>query len=81
MGSLLDDASVLQHRDPIGGANAREPVGDEQYSPPLHQVPNRLVDHALGLSIERRGGLVEDQHARVAQDGARDGDALALSAG
>ena len=36
---------------------------------------------ALRFGVERRGRLVEDQHGRVFQDRARDGQALALAAG
>ena len=32
------------------------------------------------LRVERRGGLVQQQHRRVADEGARDGDALLLPA-
>ena len=35
----------------------------------------------LALGVERAGRLVEQQDRRVAQDGAGDGDALALAAG
>ena len=35
----------------------------------------------LGFGVEAGGGFVEDQDARVGQDGAGDGDALALAAG
>ena len=35
----------------------------------------------LGLGVERRRRLVQDQDRRVAQDGARDGDALLLALG
>jgi hypothetical protein len=44
------------------------------------QVVERLLDFLLGLGIDRRGGLVEDQDARVDQQRAGDGDALALAA-
>ena len=56
-------------------------MGDEQHGATaqgLHQV---VADHALGLVIEGGGGLIHDQHARLLQDGACDGDALPLAAG
>src|SRR6516164_3627762 len=36
---------------------------------------------ALGVAVERRGRLVEDQDRRALEDRARDGDALLLAAG
>ncbi len=39
------------------------------------------LDHGFGLGVERTGGLVEDEDARVGEDGAGDGEALALAAG
>ena len=41
----------------------------------------RRLDFALGVDVERRGRLVEDQDRRRLQDGAGDGDALLLAAG
>ena len=45
-----------------------------------HQVGKRGGDLGLAFGVERRGGFVEQQQRRVAQDGAGDGDALALAA-
>ena len=45
-----------------------------------HQVGERGGDLGLAFGVERRGRLVEQQQRRVAQNGARDGDALALAA-
>ena len=41
----------------------------------------RRLDLALGVDVERRGRLVEDQDRRRLEDGAGDGDALLLAAG
>ena len=47
---------------------------------PGDQAVHRLLDLALGLGVDRAGRLVEDQDARIVQQGARDGDPLALAA-
>ena len=39
------------------------------------------MDATFGLHIERAGGFVQNQNLRIAQDGAGDGDSLALAAG
>ena len=46
----------------------------------VHQAIERLLHQRLAFGIERRGRLVEQQDRRVLQDGAGDGDALALAA-
>ena len=48
---------------------------------PCPQPVERPLDARFGLDVERAGGLVEDQDRRVLEDGARDGEALALAAG
>ena len=40
-----------------------------------------VADRQLGFGIERTGRFVEDHEFRAMHDGARDGDALALSTG
>ena len=47
---------------------------------PSRQLRQRLLDRPLGLGVERRGRLVEDQDRRVLQEHAGDGQALLLPA-
>ena len=47
---------------------------------PAHQQAQLLLHAPLGLVVERRRRLVEDQHRRVLEQRARDGNALALAA-
>ena len=46
---------------------------------PLTRRPERLLDRLLRLRVHGGGRLVQDQDARVVQDGAGDGDALLLA--
>ena len=39
------------------------------------------LDHGFGFGVERAGGFVEDEDARLGQQGAGDGQPLALAAG
>ena len=80
MGALFDDAALIHHHDPVAGQNGREPMRDHQRGAVAHQFLQRGLHQGLGFGIERRSGLVEQQQRRVAQDRARDGDALALAA-
>ena len=46
-----------------------------------HQLVQRGLHEAFGLGVQRAGGFIEHQDGGVSQDGAGDGDALALAAG
>ena len=64
-------------------AHHGEVVGDEEVGqPPLLLELDEEVEHArLDRDVERRGGLVGDDHGRLGAERAGDGDALALAAG
>jgi hypothetical protein len=67
--------------DAVGVADGRQAVGDHQGGAALHQPFQRRLHQRLALGVERRGGFVQQQDRRVLQEGAGDGDALALTAG
>jgi hypothetical protein len=54
---------------------------DDQHRAPLHDFAHVLLDDALAFVIKRAGRFVENQDARVHDESASDGDALALAAG
>jgi len=56
-------------------------VGHDERRAPLHEQLQGSLDAALRLGVEGRGGLVEDQDGGVLEEGARDRDPLALTAG
>ena len=79
--ALGDDAAAVEHDDPVGQAQRRRAVGDQ------HGRPRRRARRAseawmrlLGAGVDRRRGVVEDEHLRVGERGAGEGDALALPA-
>jgi hypothetical protein len=55
-------------------------VGDDERRSVLEECLETLEDVGLGPLVQGRGGLVQDQHGRVPQQRASDGDALSLSA-
>ena len=67
--------------DLVGAADGREAVGDDEGGAALHEEVEAVLDHGFGLGVEGAGGFVEDEDARVGENGAGDGDALALAAG
>ena len=46
---------------------------------PAHQHVQRSLHGSLVLGVQRRGGFVEQEDGRVLQDGAGDGEPLALA--
>ena len=79
MRALLDDPAVLEHDDQVGVADRREPVRDDERGAAGEETTERPLDLALGADVDRRGGLVEDQDARVGEEGTGEGDELALT--
>ena len=81
MGAKLGNAAVLHYRDAIGATNCGEAVRDDEHGPTLHEVGERGLDGSFALGIKRGGGFVEDEDRGVLEQGAGDGEALALPAG
>src|SRR5208337_3004551 len=78
--AALDDKPLLHHKNLIGAADGGEAVRDDKGGAPAHQLCKAALDHGLRLGIERAGGLVENEDARLCQESARDGQALPLAA-
>src|SRR5579883_1796948 len=75
----LDDASTLKHDDPIGRAYRTQPVGDDDRCTPLEKQAESLLDPNLGLGVDVRGRLIQNQDARIGQERAGKGEELALT--
>ena len=54
-------------------------MGDDDRGAALEQALEALLDRALGADVDVGRGLVEDQDARLGQEGAGEGDELALA--
>jgi hypothetical protein len=61
--------------------DGREAVGDDEHGAAGEQPLDGLLHQPLALGVERARRLVEDEDGRVEQQGAGDGEALALAAG
>src|SRR5262249_36237436 len=77
----LDDLAAFEDDDAAGVPDGAQAVGDDEAGAALHEFEERALDERFALGIEVAGGFVEDQDARVGEDGAGDGDALLLAAG
>lgn len=73
------DHAVFEHKDEIGVADRRESMGNRDRRPAFEQPVEALEDQILGLGVERRRWLVEQQNGGVADDGSCYRDALALA--
>jgi len=55
-------------------------VGDDQRRAADQYPVQRILDQRFGMRVQGAGRLVEDENARVSQDGAGDRDPLTLTA-
>src|SRR4051794_27537217 len=81
MGAPLDDPTPLEYQNLVGRDNRRQPVGDGERRPVLGNTLEFSLDRLLRTRIEGRGRLVEDQDARVFEDGPGYGHPLLFTAG
>src|SRR5580700_758678 len=80
MGAAFDDPARIQHDDAVGLLYGGKPVRDDEGGAVAHQLRERRLDVPLGLRVERRRRLIEDQDRRILEQRPGDGDALALAA-
>ncbi len=80
----LHHPAVIHHRDPLPERDRiLEGVGDQQGGKGQlgEDAGELLPDEPAGDGVKRTEGLIEQQHARIAGEGAGEGDPLALAAG
>lgn len=78
--ALLDDPALVEDVDDVGALDGAEAVGDGNGGAALGRLVQGGLDDVLGLGVEGRRGLVQEQDLGVADQGAGDGDALLLAA-
>src|SRR5690242_15345369 len=77
----LDDTARLDDQDLIRTSDGREAVRDDKRRTSAHQVLQPFLNQRFGFGVEAGSGFIEDENARIGENGARDGDALFLPAG
>ena len=80
MGTLLHDASLLQHQNLVRTDHSRQTVGNHDNGAATGQLGKRLLDQRLVLRVSKGGGFIENHDGRILQDGPGQGDALLLAA-
>jgi len=71
--AAFDDPAVVDDEELVGLADRAQAVGDDEGGTAVHEAQQPLLDLLLGARVDAAGGLVEDEDARVGQDGAGDG--------
>src|SRR5579872_5444859 len=54
-------------------------MGSNKSSAARHQATQRALNQKLRFHVQTGGGLIQDKHARVSNDGTGDGNALPLA--
>ncbi len=70
--------SVVEDDNEVGMSDGAESVGDDEASAVLHELAERLLNKLFALRIEVAGGFIEDEDFGICEDGACDGESLAL---
>ena len=78
--AALDDLAALDHQDGVGVHDGVQAMRDHDGGAVLAEMLDRLLHGLFGFRIERRGGLVEQDDRRVADQRPGHRDALALAA-
>ena len=75
--TALDYLAVLQRQDHVGSPDGGQPVRNHESRPASYHVDQRLLKPVLRLHVHAGGGIVEDEHGRIEEDGPCDGETLA----
>ncbi len=70
---------LVHHEDAVGVPHGGEPVRNHKAGAPGRQAIERALDAHLGAGVDAAGGLVQNQHGRVGEHHARDGQQLPLA--
>jgi hypothetical protein len=81
VGAVFHQAAAIDGDDAVGPAHGRKTMGDNENRAALGDLFHVFLNDALALVVEGARCLVEDQDARIGDQGAGNGDALALAAG
>jgi hypothetical protein len=78
MAALVHQPSVFEQENPVGVLHGGETLRNDERRSSLTEPLHRFLNEPLCLRVHAGRGVVKDQDARIQQEGAGDGDALAL---
>src|SRR3989338_7073425 len=79
--ALLHDTALMQHNNGVGARDGAQAMSDRQNRGCAAQQRQRLLNHCLRMAGDIRGGLIENQDARLARQRAGEGEKLPLPGG
>lgn len=77
--ALLDNPAFIHRNDPVTAAHSRQAMGDDQDGAIVADGFHVCHDRAFGFVIERAGGFIQNQNARIGDQRPGNGNALTLS--
>ena len=80
VGTGFEDFAFADDEDFGGAGGGGEAVGDEKGGALLHDLLDGLCDNFFAHWVEVGSGFIEDEHLRVFDEGAGDGEALEFAA-
>src|SRR5882672_5419954 len=81
MSPLLDNLAGFDDEDYVRAQHGRQSMRDHDRGAPFHQMTERVEHEFLRFRVQPRRWFVQHQDGSVANDRARNGDALALASG
>ncbi len=79
VGAAFEDAAVVDDQDAVGPQDRAEPMRDDERGAAFEQLFERALHELLGGRVDGAGGFVQEEDARVGQEGARETDELTLA--
>jgi len=79
-GALLAHLTFLQDEHLAAVLDRTQSVSDDNRCTPNHGLVQGVLNKLLVVFVQSRGGLVQHQHSRLADDGPGDGNSLLLAA-
>ena len=80
MGAVGEDAALVEDVDDVGLDDGAEAVGDDDGGAVGTKFRQRGLNEMLGFHIDSGGGFIEEQDGSVFEEGAGEGETLALAA-
>ena len=76
---FFDNFALVDHINPMGWPHRAEPMRDDEDGSSLANLRHVLLDDGFGFVIQCARRFIENQNARIGDQGSCDGNALPLS--
>ncbi len=81
MSATFDDAALIEDEDKVGFADRAESMGYNKRSPALEESFEGALEARFGNTVDGARGFVQNEKARIDEQGAGETDELALAHG